>query len=184
MSASPRKSETNVPVRSAMRHPTQHNPSHSNVITMPQTVSQLMDNFFNFWPAANTSSQDMLPALSQSPFQSMSDNVPVIDVIEHKKSFTVKAELPGIEVGNITIEAGDNYITLQTDQEDCTLAEDGNYLYNECSGNSYERVIMLPEYIDSEKAHAEFKNGILTIFAHKKTAQMPKGKTVPIKEAA
>lgn len=164
MSIIPWKSETNIPVQNAARN---------SLFAVPQDMNQLLDNMFNFWPSMNSLSQNLLTS-----------GLPVVDVVEHKKSFTIKAELPGIDADKITLEAGDDFITIQCEQADCKMVEDGNYLRRECSSSNYERVVTLPHNIDIEKAHAEFKNGILTIFARKKSAQMPKGKAVPIKEAA
>ena len=115
-------------------------------------------------------------------------SAPAVDIIENEKSFTVKAELAGIDPKDVNVEVTDGFLTLrgQRSEEKEEKKEDKNfsYLRQEISEGYFQRTLALPETADCDKAEASFKNGILTITVPKKPEAVQKPKKLEIKKAA
>jgi len=61
-----------------------------------------------------------------------------------------------------------------------TINED-NYLIQECFWGKFSRSIVLPDYVDTNKINAAFKNGILKITLHKTAGENKGTKLIKIK---
>ena len=88
---------------------------------------------------------------------------PSIDVKENEKEFIIKAELPGVEEKDIEITVTNDAVTIKGEKKEEKEDKDKNYYYMERSYGSFSRVIPLEAEIESSKAEARFKNGILDI---------------------
>jgi HSP20 family protein len=93
--------------------------------------------------------------------ESEPQSVPV-NVFETDTELVVVAAMPGIEAGNIEIEAEDNYLTIRAEKRG-PGQERLRYLRREWSYGPYERTIELPREVDIERANASYGNGIVTI---------------------
>lgn len=113
-------------------------------------------------------------------------DVPAVNVIENGESFTVKAELPGIDPKDIDVEVTDGFLTIRghRSQEVERKETDGSYIRREISEGFFQRTLSLPETAYCDKADASFKNGVLTISIPKKAEALQKPRKVEIKKAA
>ncbi len=113
---------------------------------------------------------------------------PAVDIIEDNKSFTVKAELAGIDPKDVDVEVTDGFLTLRgqrsEEKEEKKEEKDYSYLRQEISEGYFQRTLALPETADCDKADASFKNGVLTIAIPKKPEALQKPKKLQIKKAA
>ncbi len=87
-----------------------------------------------------------------------------IDVQEADDSFTVTAELPGVDKENIDVSIDNAVVTIsaeinQHDQEE----KQGKLLRSERYFGSVSRRFQLPAEVDADKCQANYKNGILTL---------------------
>jgi len=100
--------------------------------------------------------------------------VPNIDMYDRKTEIVVKAELPGVERDNIDLTITRDAITIKGEirREEETKEED--YYSREISYGNFMRSVALPAEVESEKAKATFKNGILEIVLPKKEEAKPK----------
>ena len=106
---------------------------------------------------------------------------PSIDVKENDKEFIIKAELPGVEEKDIDVTVTNDAVTIKGEKKEEKEDKDKNYYYMERSYGSFCRVIPLEAEIDSGKAEARFKNGILDIKIPKNQSAKAKGTKVSIK---
>ncbi|MGH7824267.1 MAG: Hsp20/alpha crystallin family protein [Candidatus Binatia bacterium] len=86
-----------------------------------------------------------------------------IDVYEEKDEIVAKAELPGIAKDEINVNVTDHILTIRGEKKKDEEVKDENYRYSERSYGSFVRTIELPAEVQTEKAKASFKDGILEI---------------------
>jgi len=89
---------------------------------------------------------------------------PSINIKETEKEITIKAELPGVDENDIDVSLTDDMLTIEGEKKEEKEEEKGKgYYHAERSYGSFKRMLQLPAGIDSKKAEASFKKGILTI---------------------
>lgn len=100
--------------------------------------------------------------------------VPNVDMYDRKNEIVVKAELPGIEKENIDLKITENNLTIKGELKKEEEVKEEDYYSRERTYGSFTRTIALPTEVDSSKAKATFKNGILEIILPKKEEAKPK----------
>jgi len=93
---------------------------------------------------------------------------PLVDIVEDDKNFKVEAEMPGMGEEDIKITIKDNVLFIKGKKELSKKNEGKNYNSREICYGSYEKKIHLPDYIETDKAEASFKKGMLWISFPKK----------------
>lgn len=88
---------------------------------------------------------------------------PRVDVIKGEKEIRVTAELPGIDEKNVEVLLGRDSLTIKGEKKDERESSGKNYYRSECSYGSFSRTIPLPEEINTEKAEARYRKGVLTV---------------------
>lgn len=90
---------------------------------------------------------------------------PKTDIEEKKDKYIIKAQLPGVEEGDIELELNGNTLSLHAerseDQEE-EGSDDGNRVVSS-SHIAYSRSFTLTEDADAENISAKYKNGMLNI---------------------
>ncbi|MDY6969594.1 MAG: Hsp20/alpha crystallin family protein [Spirochaetota bacterium] len=114
-----------------------------------QDLSKVFDDFFSLKPT--------------NLFQS--EWMPNIDVEEDENTIHVKAEMPGIDEKDISVNLENNILTLkgEKNEEKEEKSKDKKYHYSERKFGSFSRSITLPENIKTDTIEATFKKGILKI---------------------
>ncbi|HUP50298.1 MAG TPA: Hsp20/alpha crystallin family protein [Thermoanaerobaculia bacterium] len=107
---------------------------------------------------------------------------PVSDIFETGDAFIVKAELPGIEEKDITVEIEGNVLTLQGERKLETETEEKGYRRMERSYGKFLRSFTLPQNVKPEKITAAFVNGILEVTVPKKEESKPRKISVELKK--
>ena len=105
---------------------------------------------------------------------------PSVDIYEAENEIVLKAELPGINKDNVSVEVKDNALTLKGERfpED-EISEDKYYRREICFG-TFERSFTLQDRIQPEQIKATFKDGILTVKIPRPQAESPKQITVNV----
>ena len=88
---------------------------------------------------------------------------PRVDVIERDAEVLVRAELPGVEKDKLDISLTDDTVTIKATTEHEEKEEKGDYYRCEISRGAFARTLTLPAAVNTEKAKATFKNGILEL---------------------
>jgi HSP20 family protein len=93
---------------------------------------------------------------------------PKIELSEDEKSYTVKAELPGMDKEDISVNLEDNVLTLRGEKKEEKEEKKKNSFYSETRYGSFHRQIPFRHDVDDGKVDAHFKKGILTMTLPKK----------------
>ena len=88
---------------------------------------------------------------------------PKVDVKEDSSRFTVKAELPGVEVKDIELTLDGRTLTLKGEKKQETEREEENVYRLERNYGYFSRAIALPADVDQEAVDAVYKKGVLTV---------------------
>ncbi len=139
--------------------------------SLQRDMNRLFDSFFR--------DLDVSPT---GPWETgMETFSPSIDVREDEKEIVVKAELPGVEDKDVEVLLSGNALTLKGEKREEKEEKEKGYYHMERRYGAFSRVIPLPEGVETEKAEASFKHGILTIRVPRKESAIEAGKKIPIK---
>jgi HSP20 family protein len=131
--------------------------------------SSRFDDLFNsfFWPTR-----------AAEDTQGLWNWNPAVDVYENDHAIIVKAELPGVDKDQITVDVQGRTLTLKGERKTETETKEENYYRRERSYGHFERAFTLPAEVDPETVKAEYKDGVLKVEVPKPEAQKPKQITV------
>lgn len=114
----------------------------------------------------------------QSPESTLGTWNPAVDMFEKDDTLVIKAELPGLDKSDVSLDLKDGVLTLKGERKLENEVKDGSYYRCEMSYGKFMRSFALPADTDPEKIKAEFKNGLLTIEVPKPENRKPKQITV------
>lgn len=108
------------------------------------------------------------------PLQADASFAPNFEVKENKESFIFKADLPGVAEKDLQVQLNDNRLSVSGKRESEKTEQNETYYASERSYGSFTRSFTLPEGVDADKAHAELKNGVLSIAIPKRPEAQPR----------
>ena len=114
------------------------------------------------------------------PGREVGIGVPAVDLFEDKGEIVAKAELPGIGKDDVDVNITDNRLIIRGEKKKEAETKDENYYRCERSYGSFTRTIDLPAGVETEKARASFKNGVLEIRVPKSEAAKKKEKKIKV----
>jgi len=97
-----------------------------------------------------------------------------VDVKEDEKSYTVRADIPGVKKEDIQVDVDGNVVSLRAETRRETESEKEakkgeKVIYSERSYGMASRSFTLPAEVDSKGAKAEYKDGVLNLTLPKKS---------------
>ena len=99
---------------------------------------------------------------------------PLMDVVETKEGITLKVEVPGMKQEDINISLEHNILTVRGERKHATETKEDGYTRFERSYGTFQRSVVLPSTLDSERVKATYKDGVLEIQLPKKEEAQPK----------
>jgi len=105
---------------------------------------------------------------------------PDVDIFEDGNDIVVKAEIPGMKKENIEVNLTDDMITVSGEKKNEEKVEKKDYYRIERSYGSFTRSFRLPKDVQTDKARATFKDGVLEIRVPKTAEAISKEKKIPI----
>jgi HSP20 family protein len=106
---------------------------------------------------------------------------PAVDIEETDKEFLIKVELPEVKREDIEVSIRDGVLSIRGERKQ-EMEEKGRKFHRvERSYGRFVRSFELPEDVDDDKVHAEFKEGVLRVRVAKR--RPAKSKTVEVKVA-
>jgi len=155
-------SQSDVPSRREENHP---------FFGIQKDMNRLFDDFFQ--------GLDVAPLSATG--ERLNSFVPSLDVRENDKEVHIQVELPGMDEKDVEILLTENSLTLKGEKKEEKEDKGKDYYHVERSYGSFQRVVPLPEGIDTKKAEAKFKKGILSISLPKLEQSNVKAKKIEIK---
>jgi HSP20 family protein len=107
---------------------------------------------------------------------------PTIDIAETDQEITVRAELPGIDPGDLDVSLSGNELVLSGEKKESTESKDKGLYHSESRYGIFRRSVRLPEGVDTENVDAQYANGVLTLRLKKTPSAQPKRIEVKVKQ--
>lgn len=141
---------------------------YNPLFSLRREMNSLFDNFF-----------------SGFEFKPFSGGVgafsPSVDVKESASDVRVTAELPGVNEKDIEVSLSKDSLTIRGEKQEEKEDRGRGYYRMERSFGSFSRTLPLPAEVDTEKARAEFKKGVLTVTLPKTSRAIKETKKIPVK---
>jgi HSP20 family protein len=136
--------------------------------SLRREMDSLFDNFFR--------------GFEIEPFESrFSGFTPKIDVTENDKEIKISAELPGMDEKDIDISLQNDMLTIKGEKKEEKEDKGKDYYRMERSYGSFTRTIPLPVEVETDKAEAKFKKGVLSITLPKTAKAVAETKKIAVK---
>ncbi|TKJ43315.1 molecular chaperone [candidate division TA06 bacterium B3_TA06] len=110
-------------------------------------MDRLFDSFFGRWPSEG------YPTLWG----------PAVDIEETKDSLVVRAEIPGMKKEDIKIQTVGDNLVISGERRHEAEEKDRHFHRVEHAYGKFQRVVSLPIEVESDKAKASYKEGVLEI---------------------
>ena len=116
-----------------------------------------------------------------SPFgEPASDWTPAIEAFQRGNEFIVRADVPGLTKDDITVEVGEDALTIQGERKyDREEEREGVYRSERAYGSFY-RVVPLPEGAVADSAKANFADGVLEVVVQAPSQEVRRGRKIEI----
>ena len=108
---------------------------------------------------------------------------PSVDIYETPNELVVKADLPDVEEKDIDIRVENNLLTIRGERKFEKNVSEDNYLRVERTYGAFSRSFSLPNTVNAEAIHAEYKNGVLTVNLPKREETKPRQVKVSVNSA-
>ena len=136
----------------------------------PMSISNEFDNMF----------RTLLHSDRKIRSKTRIDWKPEIDIIESDKFFLIKADIAELNKKDIKISVKGEQLTISGERKEVNDNEDDYFHYRERSAGKFSRSFNLPESINKDKIHAQFKNGTLSIELEKHDVIVPQEKNIVV----
>ena len=130
--------------------------------TCPRLQDQVNRLFENFFPG------------NRGDNSALTTWAPAVDIYETENELVVKADLPDINEKDIDIRVENNMLTIRGERKFEQKVKEDNYLRVERTYGAFSRSFGLPNTVNTEAIHAEYKNGVLTVNLPKRAESKPK----------
>lgn len=137
--------------------------TQSDPVTSLRSMHDMMDRLFSdhfMVPFGRFGLSDEMHAFS-----------PKVDISETEKEIKVRAEVPGINPDDVSIEVTEDTLSIAGTIEKSSEEKDENYYRMERSSGRFSREFMLPSKIDADNVDAQAKNGVITITLNKQPSE-------------
>jgi HSP20 family protein len=108
---------------------------------------------------------------------------PAVNVKQTNNSVVVEMRLPGFKKEDLSIEVGEDFLTIagEVKKESQEAGKDEQFFRREFVQQSFSRTVTLPALVQTDKAEAEMKHGVLHITLPKVVEEKPKTAKLQIK---
>ncbi len=139
-----------------------------------------LDNYFrDFWKPSRFWNFEPFPlrTLDEDKFF----RTPLTNIAENDENYSITAELPGLDKGDIEIAIHDGVLEIKGEQKEEHEEKKDGFVRREYHSSSYHRSFTIPENIDEDNIDAKLDNGILTIALPKKELEQKEKKKIEVK---
>jgi HSP20 family protein len=85
------------------------------------------------------------------------------EVYDDDDKIVVRLEIPGMEKDDFDLQVVDDHLVVRGEKQTDSERTEGNYHVTECAYGSFERAIPLPDEVETGKARASYKRGVLRV---------------------
>jgi HSP20 family protein len=109
---------------------------------------------------------------------------PAVDIIEKDDAYEITAEVPGMDAKNIELKVSSTGLTIEGEKQEQKEEKRKDYYLQERRFGAFERHFALPRGVDTNKMHARFDKGVLTIALPKTSEARKAEKKIEVKANA
>jgi HSP20 family protein len=99
--------------------------------------------------------------------------IPPMDLTEDEQQFVLRADLPGVERGDVDIEVKDDVLTISGERRSEHEDKGEGFYRMERSFGRFSRSIDLPSGVEAGAVSADFENGVLEVRIPKPAQAQP-----------
>jgi HSP20 family protein len=124
---------------------------------------------------------------SRSSWLTRRDNLswmPEIESFQRGDEFVVRADLPGLEKKDVTLDVRDDALVIQGERSNEHEEEREGYYSSERSYGRFYRVVPLPEGAIADSVKASFRNGVLEVTMKAPPHETTRGRRIEISDRA
>jgi HSP20 family protein len=100
--------------------------------------------------------------------------VPQMDLVEAEDHFVLKADLPGLDESDVSIEVQDGTLTISGERKAEHESRERGWYRVERSFGSFSRSLTLPDRVDPDGISASFDRGVLEVRIPKPEEHKPR----------
>lgn len=101
-----------------------------------------------------------------------------VDVFQDDANIIIQSTIAGVTPEDLDVSITNDMVTIRGERRRTFEADPEDYFYQECYWGIFSRSIILPIEIDSDRAEAKIKNGVLTIRIPKANTAMTRKLTI------
>lgn len=105
---------------------------------------------------------------------------PQIEAFQHGDEFVVRADLPGLEKKDVTVEVQDDTLIITGERTDQRQQDGRGYYSSERRYGRFCRVVPLPDGAIADSVKAQFKNGVLEVVTTVPPHETARGRRIDI----
>ncbi|NLJ86553.1 MAG: Hsp20/alpha crystallin family protein [Firmicutes bacterium] len=132
------------------------------------------------WRPLRELSKDMLELFEHNPLQYLDLRPPRVDVYQTEEEVIITAEIPGVDKKDLDVYVDESTVKLAGQFRQSDEFRDEHVYRSERRYGSFSRSIPLPTEVKSDKAKAEYKDGVLSITIPKKEPGRLNGRRIQI----
>ncbi|WP_404415494.1 Hsp20/alpha crystallin family protein [Marinospirillum sp.] len=158
------KGEGPVPVKRE-DHPVSrgHSGFPGDIWQLHREMDRLFDETFKGlgWPSFSKAGRERGGSLAFTP---------KLDVASAEKEYTITLEAPGLEEKDIQLDLQDHTLFIRGEKRQENEEKDKHFYRIERSFGQFQRVLELPQDVDTEAIQAKMNKGVLTLSLPRKEA--------------
>ena len=149
-----------------------HAGSDNPLLSLQRNINRVFDDFWSRFDTLAGPSNGLLTGFG-----------PRADVSETDQSVEVSFELPGMDEKEIDVSVTDDVLTIRGEKKAEREERKKGFYLSERSYGSFHRSIPLPAGVDSTKAEARFRKGVLTVTLPKTPEAQEKVRKIEVRSA-
>ena len=99
---------------------------------------------------------------------------PAVDVVEEENQVIVKADMPGLDKGDVKVVVHDGLLSIEGSRKEVRDEKQKGFTRSERFVGTFSRSFNLPPWADSSKITANYRNGVLEVVIPKTETARPK----------
>ena len=100
--------------------------------------------------------------------------IPAMDLLEEDEHYVLRADLPGMDESDVSVELDGNTLTIAGERKQQTQTTQEGYHRMERASGAFRRTLTLPEGVDADEISASFDKGVLEVRLPKPEERKPR----------
>jgi HSP20 family protein len=154
---------------------TQGHQSASGPFGLMRQMQDEVDRWFNRFGFSGSPANWLTQATG-----SATEWMPAVDAFQRGNEFVIRADVPGMNRQDLSVEIGDDAVTIRGERKHETDEERDGVYWSERSYGSFCRVVPIPPGAIGESAKASFSNGVLEVVMSAPSQEARRGRKIDI----